>query len=306
RVKQRILFQKLCINPENLVFLYDYDFKSFKNLSKEQLTITLVDHHHIQNSHVLHGVRSHVTEILDHRPQEYATGPGVEASICKVGSCSTLIATRVLQNLREDQLLPEVVTLLLGAILIDTNNLLAKAKVTPTDVDVVQRLLQLNLSKLDRETLYDSLNRAKFSVEGFNAMDMLHKDAKVIENQNCTFSVMFSTLHQHNSAFFSRPDAKSAIESNLETAKVQAWISLAPITVDSESRTYKVLAVYCPNDEKREKIIEALTAADSLEIQIDKHNQQAFNSCVILRMYNCQATRKQIIPVVNKLLQDGI
>ncbi|XP_078496013.1 exopolyphosphatase PRUNE1-like [Ciona intestinalis] len=304
RTEVNYIFKELSVEPEHIVFLYNLNLSLFKKLSKDDLTITLLDHHFIQTSNPLIELKSYVTEIIDHRPITHDIPSTIETNIYQVGSCSTLITERILHHLTRDQLIPEIITLTLGAILVDTDNLTAGSKVTPRDVHVVEQMLQIsNRNKRDLNALYTSLTKAKFFIEGLNAQDMLLKDPKIIENPSNTFRVMFSTLHQDQKSFFQREDAKNAILSNLETQNLQSWISLSSASIDHEGYKYKPIAVHCPNDEQRERITTALIEAESLDIRLDTDSSERFNYCIFLRMYNCKATRKQLLPVVENLLQ---
>jgi len=74
-----------------------------------------------------------------------------------------------------DSFLMLLQNLIIGAILVDTSNLIPNAgKATQRDVDVVNKL-KTNRSDSDLKRLFQELINAKFSIDGLSTMDLLLK-----------------------------------------------------------------------------------------------------------------------------------
>lgn len=145
-----------------------------------------------------------VVEIIDHRPKGRPIPNHIsKINFATVGSCSTLIAEMLKKSsiteipLSIKKLLSGItlksvfvqllsiakalfnenkafyVVLLLGAILLDTDNLSQKTgKTTTRDIDMVDWLYP---KKVDQKDLFEKLERSKFSVDHLSTFDVLLK-----------------------------------------------------------------------------------------------------------------------------------
>ena len=102
----------------------------------------------------------------------------VKIDIQMVGSCSTLVAKHLLQENYDDLM---GLTLLRNTILVDTINLCPNAKkATPTDISILEEIETITKDNAElRQEKFEELDKAKRSIEGFSAVQLMRKDLKV-------------------------------------------------------------------------------------------------------------------------------
>ena len=139
-----------------------------------------------------------VDAIIDHHEDEHAH---LDASLRMIqvptGSCSSLVAkafkdswsTATTPAETSPEILSEVATLLLSAILIDTGGLKTGGKATPTDIDAAALLYPISklpatasITDADATAVYpevfDQLSTAKSDVSGLTTRELLLRDYK--------------------------------------------------------------------------------------------------------------------------------
>ena len=155
------LLEKVGVPLDQLIFLPEIQLTSIPELS-----ITLVDHNNPSDA-----LLPFVCDVVDHHKDQNRVN--CTKDIRLVGSCATLVAERLLESPGYE--LKEVAaTLLLGAILIDTNNLRSHA--TSTDEEIVARIR--SVASLNGDELHDQLKRARNSVDALSTDELLRKDYK--------------------------------------------------------------------------------------------------------------------------------
>ncbi|XP_076805288.1 exopolyphosphatase PRUNE1-like [Clavelina lepadiformis] len=292
RTEIAYLLDHLNIDSRNIICIDEANVRELSNVGKGFFHLTLVDHHVLLKS--IEYLQTYVKEIIDHRPQLIELPSRIKCNISLVGSCSTLVAEEMLKNKAFS--VPSVVeTLLLATILIDTSNLSVDVgKSTPRDEAVVKQLSGKR-TKDELNLLFRSVADAKFSVSGLTTEEIILKDPKWIENSLET--IMMSTLHLDVREFFAREDSIDVIRNYCATHNLLAWVALAPVI-----NQFKPIALYCEDDEVREKIIEKLIVSDLLLVKTSDEDH-ARSDVKFLRMYNCKNTRKQVLPLINEVLQ---
>uniref|UniRef100_A0A8V5GKZ0 Uncharacterized protein n=1 Tax=Melopsittacus undulatus TaxID=13146 RepID=A0A8V5GKZ0_MELUD len=149
------------------------------------LTLTLVDHNVLPRTDA--ALEDAVVEVLDHRPLERPRGCPVTVAL--VGSCATLVTERMAQG--PPGVLDRTTAALLHAtIILDSINLSpAAGKVTPRDVACVSLLEERFPDLPDRDTLFRTLQTAKFDVSGLSTEQMLRKDLKVLSGDELVLAI---------------------------------------------------------------------------------------------------------------------
>jgi len=126
-------------------------------------------------------VSTTVTQVIDHHEDEGIphNNRNCEKIIEPVGSCSTLVAEHILS--RDPSLAPHVSDLLLGAIVIDTQNLTSPDRTTDRDIHAAHALERsaggVGVCS-NTEELYQILKRLRFSQDHLSTMKLLKKDYK--------------------------------------------------------------------------------------------------------------------------------
>jgi len=145
--------------------------------------IVLVDHHKLRSSDEC--LKSYVKEIIDHRQLDPSANLSskLNTKIELVGSCSTLVAEKLLQEGYEDEF---GLKLLRNTILVDTDNLSPKIKkVTPKDISIVEKIEKHTLmDKSSRQKVYSLILNAKHNIDHFTIDQLLRKDLKTIDFPN--------------------------------------------------------------------------------------------------------------------------
>ncbi len=170
------LLQLFGLSVDDLLFLDD-NVSLDLLLAQEKLRISLVDHNLLRPSQ--EHLSPAIERIVDHHFDENRHYPLLSEEnklIAVVGSATTLIAEKILSN-TQMALTPELATLLLGPILIDTANLQSVEKTTKRDTNVVETLLTA-ASGVIPEGFYEKLMAAKSDVSGLTPAMLLSKDFK--------------------------------------------------------------------------------------------------------------------------------
>jgi exopolyphosphatase len=165
-------------------------------------TFTLVDHNRLGPAFSSDNPTARVAAIIDHHTDEgLHTDTADPRIIVPAGSCASLVAR--LPSAADTQIPPPLASLLLSAILIDTNGLKPGGKATPTDTDAAALLLaQSTLAPLlppvvlaqlhaDRAAAADALHALpalrdlaaaladkKESLAALGTLDLLRRDYK--------------------------------------------------------------------------------------------------------------------------------
>jgi len=296
------LFNRIGIEPSNVLFKDEVEFSSLtQQLSKDFLRLTLVDHHVLSESNSY--LNPFVTEIIDHRPVAAQFSDSVDVHIHPVGSCCTLIAEKIFTTVADSSGLPsDVVECLLGTILLDTSNLSPwSGKTTPRDCAIVEKL-NGSESKFDATAIYQNLLTARTAIDGFDSTDMILKDPKYFgaaPNQ-----VIASTIHQFLFEFLKRPDCKEAITSYCSQNGCMTWIGMSPQYNYFPEKPFRPIGVYSTNERFSQLLSSHLLSIPDLEMVQLPEDNLLLDGVTVFRMHNCKASRKQIVPIITKCLQE--
>ena len=297
------LLETLGIDPSQLVWAEDLTLERLSSV--EQLSVTLVDHSYPTG--VLGGFRSAVMEVIDHHRKEEGEeevgGGQCERRVEYVGSCSTLVAEKLLDD--TSYVLEGVAaTLLLAAILIDTLNLdESEGRVTEKDRAIAQKLIPL--TTVPRDELYQQLFKARFDISSLTTPQLLRKDFKLTSAGSYTLG--FSSLTTLLSDFLSsQQHLTHDLNQFCEAQKIHLLLLLG-IDVSKEGRRRRQIALYQPQSELASSLspdfVDSVASVLEAEatLQCERVTDVAFDGA-LLEQHNTIMSRKHIMPVVTTFL----
>ena len=249
----------------------------------------------------------HVSEVIDHhRPMgEEKEMKGVARTVEMVGSCSTLVAEKLLTDSSYPLEAPAA-TLLLAAILIDTGDLAeTEGRATEKDREMAARLEPL--SSIPRATLFQKLSSARFDVSRLSTAELLGRDYK--EVQLGRYTLGFSSITCLASDLFMRPDVAEQLEGFSSSHRLHALILVA-VAISPEGVKRRQIALYQPQDPpltsgSGSELADALASvleADE-ELKCERVNDTPHH-WPLLEQHNTTLTRKHILPCIASFLRE--
>ena len=289
------LFEECNVNTASVVCSDDLDLHQ---LCKDgQLKLTLVDHS--VPSEDQRDLVPSVIEIVDHHQDDSSGvyGTSVEKSISPVGSCVTLIADDFLTYKREAlEQNPDLVKLLLGVILLDTDNLSATTGLaTDKDHDVVAELA--NLTDADPDGLFHGLLAAKFDLSGLSAYDLLRRNYKDAPPSTRGLRAGGSTVPDRAASFLDRKDAVSSLQQFYTEKNVDVLLVIHVFYTDPErQQCQRQIVVYCLDEKLLHKIAKYLVAEVILEL---KEVLQSNPSIRLFDQGNTAVSRRKVLHLIS-------
>ncbi|XP_063610739.1 exopolyphosphatase PRUNE1-like [Penaeus indicus] len=281
------------VSQEMLVFRDEISLHDLHQ--KGNLQLFLVDHNILPAGDA--SLESAVRYVIDHHQLERQVGAGADEILLEmVGSCSTLIAERILEEnrtlLEEDE---AVVRLLHGTIILDTINLSEEAKrVTPKDVRVVKELEAVLSTPPDRTQLFAEMTSAKGDISSLTTEELLRKDRKVVGGRQVV--VGMSSLPLRVEDYLQRADVGVSLEQHTGAhVIVLMGISLAGNSVERD------IAVYSKDEELRRSLTQYLEEAQGGLLQLASMDTNVAH-CKAYQQKNYAASRKVVLPLVKEWL----
>lgn len=299
------LFNELGIDPDTLIYQEDITIETLSGVG--ELSITLVDHNSPRG--LLESLRSKIVEIIDHHELSGATQPGsgVKVLIEDVGSCSTLVAEKIIHD-NIEAVDEKVAVLLLASILLDTGNLKMQGRVTEKDCAVAKLLLQRAASVVDQTQLYIALFKQRVDITQLTTLEVLRKDFKVAHICNA-YSIGFCTITSLLSEFLKRSSIREDLTSFYEANKLDALLLLGAHVSDCEgTEKRRQIAIFRPLSAAAlpvphllESLASVLEDDPDLKCNCIHGNVEDFGG-VLMEQGNTSVTRKQIIPKITKFV----
>jgi len=161
---------------EAIVFADELDIHNLASEGRLK-SLILVDHN--APAGPLAGLASNVSRVVDHHENSgtFASTDAVDVTIEMVGSCSTLVWGELEKAGIDD---PALRRLLLGAVLLDTQNLGDGARHTNKDAQALASLAAEPALRPGETAaaLYEELKRRRFDQSNLSARDLLRRDYK--------------------------------------------------------------------------------------------------------------------------------
>ena len=270
--------------------------------SKGTLRLTLVTHNALdinQNDYI-----PDVVGIIDnHMDETHDVYGSVKKHIEEAGSCATLVAERFLEEMpRALEKNPDLASLLLGVILLETVNLNPDAgRTTTKDRDVAARLGEY--ADIDAKSLFPQLQSARFNpASGLSAFDLLRRDYRQGVSGDVDVRAGASSIPESLVGFLRRPDAGEALEKFAAKRRLDALLLVCIFFDDELNVPRRQLGIYCRGDpdlrrdlaqrfETQETL--ALTRATSTESNTD-----------VFKQGNVRASRRVTLPMIMTFLKE--
>lgn len=277
-----------------------------------------------------------IIEVIDHRP---LTSNAISSADCiinmkMVGSCATLVADVIRTSETSSSLsqYSDVLRLLHGAILLDTLNFSSSAdKARPLDIEVFAEIERvISIDQNERDQLFRDLVEARRNVACLNAYQLLSKDLKVVSNKDdstvvpiCGFpmlvEVSFDGMHNqmdniivfnnnfHSQKYIEKNDAYAAIKKFAESHKCDVVVLMGMMEVDVDSIRRDLAVISLSGGNLGKKIVETLSHCKDPDLMLQEvASTRSFNGMVHYEQRNVKASRKQILPMVQDVLNKYI
>ena len=248
--------------------------------------------------------------MIDHHdvdPEGVVGRENVRSTIETVGSCSTLVADKLLQD--GDYKVEEgVAILLLSAILLDTGNLLAEGRVTEKDRAAAEELQKLLPKSLDRQAHFKTLFTERFDISKLSTLQVLQKDFKLAKVCD-KYSLGFSSVTALLSDFAKRENFGQDVSDFYHERKLDVLLLLGMYVPDPESSDKRrQILIYQPHSECSniapdfaESLANVLEANEGLQCVRETDEVEGFEG-ILLNQGNIAMSRKQILPIVTQFV----
>ncbi|KAM5129451.1 exopolyphosphatase PRUNE1 [Mantella aurantiaca] len=284
------------ISEELLTFRDEVDLAEL--YESGQLSLSLVDHNVLPRSDSY--MEDVVTEVIDHHVLERKPSTNCRVTVELVGSCTTLVAEKIIQEAPEI-LNVQLASLLRGTIVLDCVNMApAAGKVTPKDTEYVT-ILESKFPDLPaRNGVFDSLQNAKFDVSGLSTDQMLRKDLKALTSRDVSLAV--SAIYMHIEDFLRRDGLESDLREFCRRYGYNVVVAMA-ITFTAENEPVRQIAIYSQQGELRRLVSGALEQAAHPSLDLSPTGCGPCSHVVAYRQGNAGASRKKVLPVLKDLLR---
>merc|ERR1712130_397512 len=201
KTESAFALRRFGISAAELFFLTDELENLAKLAAQNRLDIVLVDHNNPVEA--LLPLASAIRLVVDHHKlvENSALPAAATKRIALVGSCSSLVCDWLRRELGMESLPVELCQLVAQTILIDTANFSPNQLVDQLDRDQYSFVTGM-LPEWDRESEYEQIVTARFTIDGLTTRQLLLKDAKFVPTRSQ--SVFASTIHCNLDDFFRR------------------------------------------------------------------------------------------------------
>ncbi|KAI8785484.1 protein prune, partial [Biomphalaria glabrata] len=302
RLETVYFLRKHSILPEDLTFIDDLDLPALRQNEVITLTASLVDHHVLSPAEVC--LKDCVVEVIDHRPLAEALPNSWNAQIEPVGSCSSLVAKKMLSS--DDFTMESTVAeLLLGTILCDTGNMSTSDNLaTHVDHEVLVKLKSFLPPSISATSIYDEIKSFKFDLSSLTVSEMLHKDLKVLKGSQIV--VAMSTITMNMQAILQRPEFSHDAADFCQTLPADVLIIMAFVSGDAGIQ-HRWIAVYSTNRVYKEQLIDVLLSSTNPHLDLEPLTlSYEISNLTVFIQNNLQASRKQVLPLVSSFLAGEI
>lgn len=263
-----------------------------------QLSLSLVDHNVLPRSDSY--MEDVVTEVIDHHLLERRPSANCRVTVELVGSCTTLVAEKIIQE--APQILDfQLASLLQGTIILDCVNMApAAGKVTPRDTEYVTILESKFPNLPQRDAAFDSLQNAKFDVSGLSTDQMLRKDLKALTSRDVSLAV--SAIYMHIEDFLRRDGLENDLQTFCKRYGYNVIVAMA-ITFTAEHEPIRQIAVYSQQGELRRLVTRTLEKATNPSLDLSLTGQGPCSHVTTYRQGNTGASRKKVLPILKDFLR---
>jgi len=289
------------ISQEDLVFRDSISLKSLDNLK-----LALVDHNMMSGEDS--ELENRVGEVIDHHVMERAADTNARMLVEPVGSCSTLVAQKILSESPEleDKM---CLSLLLDTILVDTVALDPQAKkVTAKDIEMVEKIESI-IGAVDRTARFNQLWAAKAKIDHFTAHQLLRRDLKCIQLSKAKIGLSSVPLLVED--FLKMKTVCDDLNTFMEEEHLDLVLVLGYSI--SQGNVQRDLLVCCPNSEETQDdgkrslytAVSATLLCDDNGLQLTASKMEAhIPHGEYFQQGNSSASRKRILPLVKSAAKE--
>jgi exopolyphosphatase len=304
------------VRPSELITLDDLgtDF-----LPPDHTQWTLVDHNVFQGE-LGRRYASRVTGVIDHHDDEKKVPQNASPRVIeKSGSCNSLIVNHLRDSWQISQSSStdaQIVRLSLGAILIDTINMTAEAKVTTHDEKAVQYLeskiaksTAATDKKYSRDDFFNAINAAKNNIDDLSIYDILRKDYKQWSDDDSGLNLGIASVVQDIA--YLRKRNEDLLEVSRSFAKERSLDLFAIMTAfTSEAGEFgRELLLVAIKEGKAVEAAKQFVTISKDELQLtdmpDERHGQAFPFLHLWEQKNLAASRKQVAPLLRDAMRQS-
>ncbi|KAJ6635440.1 Exopolyphosphatase PRUNE1 [Pseudolycoriella hygida] len=261
----------------------------------------LVDHH-------VSPFNKQTIQVIDHRP--FYSGSNLPTdcrlNIQEVGSCATLVADLIFKSnvdTKSDDLL-ETLKMLYAPIVLDTVNFSKDAdKAKPLDKSISDKLESiLDIDEESRVHLFNELVEARADVSSLDSLQILSKDMKIFSNFDGTRVIAIPGFPISSIAYTQMLNAKENLLKFADTHGCDVIVLMGMKVVNGiVSRDLGVVNI--KDLRLFDKIIERIADENSMLSLVPNENNNFLNG-KFYDQKNVKASRKQILPMVKKVLDE--
>ena len=331
-----LLLNKVDLQLADLVCLDEiHSLKSDNNNKESCVTLTLLDHNALSQK-VLSALPSRsvvVCEILDHhidmKQHNECAGPmrniafNSATNVAEVASTCTLVFEKFHATAQDTKnsfpFEPEVATLLLGVILLDSLNMSPQAgKGTSRDGSALNHLRQItSMSNMETDKMFNELSNAKTDIAFWNnlsAEDCLLLDYKLFQarnKMNTNFNIgMSSVLLPIERFLFFKDDVLKACDYYLTECECDVLVIMSMVTEPEMKREMVIVSksegLVSDLVSRLEHNINLQVTPLTFETHTESEVKELVDSFKINDMYfsvvlqgNVKASRKQVAPLIS-------
>ncbi|GBM49912.1 Protein prune 2 [Araneus ventricosus] len=297
-VRTEVVFflEETSISISDVICIDEIDLKALHE--KGKLSLVLVDHNtlSVEQSYL----DSRVVQIFDHHQIDNPDNlKKINAKVEPVGSCCTLVAEEIL-NSNASLMDPQVAMLLYGTILLDTICLNETAqRVTEKDRKIIAKLETI-LEGVNRNEVFETLQKVKFDVSKLTPVQLLYKDTKLIsDNSTSIVLISYPGLLQD---VLQEESFRSALEDMVSSKNLSSIILLGMKVAEGQSIVRRQIAVYDKNPSSLEKISKYLQKLENPSLGL---RQLPFCGypLTLFEQENIALTRKFVLPAMQNYLK---
>lgn len=284
---------KFCLK-ENLGKIPTRDDLNLTTLSN--LKLVLVDHHVLQTQDL--SLLPRIVEIIDHREQSPLAKFPPDCQITRelVGSCSSLIADKVLNENYQDDFGLE---LLRATIITDTVNFSSHAKkATALDISITEKIEKMLPNLLpSRKTVFSDISNAKRDIQGFTTEQLFRKDLKIVPLPNETQAAVPSTLLLADEICKKFEDVEE-LEAIFDKF-CQRYNSQLLIIIGHNHGKRDILFYYPEEHKNCSELVNDMKKSLLEHAEINaKVFKELSSRCLLIKQGNVTFTRKKILPIL--------
>jgi len=312
------------LTPSDLITLDDLgDFSA--SLPPGKTDWTLVDHN-VLLGEVGEIYAESVVGVIDHHDSEGTIRSDAEPNIIEsAGSCASLVTEycrSAWESLSHNQssssntaaetteLDAQLAYLALGPILIDTVNLQAKDKITPSDTSALSyledRIFRVHKT-YDRETFFRELDTAKSDLDSLSLEEILRKDYKSWDESGLSLGI--SSAVRSMDYLISKSKTSHFVEELLSFAKKREVDLFAIMTAHNEGEDFaREILLIAMASGKPQTAAERFSSSNSETLRLEELTNQGVDGskAVFFRLWrqkDTNSSRKQVAPMLREAMK---